>query len=157
MVINYDFPTGVEDYVHRIGRTGRAGATGVSYTFFCQQDSKYASDLVKILEGANQKVPKELKDMVSRGGHGGRSRRWASRSDARDNGRSVTGQNNSGGLLSLPSRSDSYLGNHGTNDREPLDRYLVILCGTAIYTALMKFKFCYHAHFLGLHMQNFMI
>ncbi|XP_042403120.1 DEAD-box ATP-dependent RNA helicase 14-like isoform X2 [Zingiber officinale] len=122
VVINYDFPTGVEDYVHRIGRTGRAGATGVSYTFFCQQDSKYASDLVKILEGANQKVPKELKDMVSRGGHGGRSRRWASRSDAKDNGRLVTGQSNLGGLLSLPSRSDSYLGSHGTNDREPLDR-----------------------------------
>lgn len=33
-VINYDFPNGVEDYVHRIGRTGRAGATGVSLTQF---------------------------------------------------------------------------------------------------------------------------
>lgn len=33
-VVNYDFPNGVEDYVHRIGRTGRAGATGESYTFF---------------------------------------------------------------------------------------------------------------------------
>ncbi|KAF2316561.1 hypothetical protein GH714_041902 [Hevea brasiliensis] len=40
VVINYDFPTGVEDYVHRIGRTGRAGATGVAYTFFGDQDSK---------------------------------------------------------------------------------------------------------------------
>ena len=36
-VINYDFPNGVEDYVHRIGRTGRAGATGESYTFFTSQ------------------------------------------------------------------------------------------------------------------------
>ena len=27
-VVNYDFPNGVEDYIHRIGRTGRAGATG---------------------------------------------------------------------------------------------------------------------------------
>ncbi len=33
-VVNYDFPNGVEDYVHRIGRTGRAGATGEAYTFF---------------------------------------------------------------------------------------------------------------------------
>ena len=32
-VVNYDFPNGIEDYVHRIGRTGRAGATGDSYTF----------------------------------------------------------------------------------------------------------------------------
>ncbi|KAK8947205.1 DEAD-box ATP-dependent RNA helicase 14 [Platanthera zijinensis] len=84
-VINYDFPTGVEDYVHRIGRTGRAGATGVAYTFFCDQDSKYASDLVKILVGADQEVPSELRDMASRGGYGGKSRRWASDSGyARD-------------------------------------------------------------------------
>ncbi|CAL4949284.1 unnamed protein product [Urochloa decumbens] len=82
VVINYDFPTGVEDYVHRIGRTGRAGATGVAYTFFCDQDSKYASDLIKILEGANQKVPRDLEDMASRGGGRGRKRnRWATRPD----------------------------------------------------------------------------
>lgn len=36
-VINFDFPNGVEDYVHRIGRTGRAGAKGTSYTFFTPQ------------------------------------------------------------------------------------------------------------------------
>ena len=53
VVINYDFPTGVEDYVHRIGRTGRASTTGLAYTFFSDQDAKYASDLIKILEGAN--------------------------------------------------------------------------------------------------------
>ncbi|RLN23305.1 hypothetical protein C2845_PM07G00330 [Panicum miliaceum] len=78
VVVNYDFPTGVEDYVHRIGRTGRAGATGSAYTFFGDQDSKYASDLVKILEGAGQSVPQQLKEMALRGGYGGRSRRWAS-------------------------------------------------------------------------------
>lgn len=38
VVVNRDFPTGVEDYVHRIGRTGRAGATGVSYNFFSDPD-----------------------------------------------------------------------------------------------------------------------
>ena len=36
-VVNYDFPNGVEDYIHRIGRTGRAGATGEAYTFFTSQ------------------------------------------------------------------------------------------------------------------------
>lgn len=77
VVINYDFPTGVEDYVHRIGRTGRAGATGVAYTFFGDHDSKHASDLIKVLEGANQRVPSEIRDMASRGGGGmGRVRRW---------------------------------------------------------------------------------
>ena len=53
VVINHDFPTGVEDYVHRIRRTGRAGTTGLAYTFFGDQDAKYASDLIKVLEGAN--------------------------------------------------------------------------------------------------------
>jgi len=33
VVINYDMPNSIEDYVHRIGRTGRAGATGDSYSF----------------------------------------------------------------------------------------------------------------------------
>lgn len=35
-VINYSFPLTIEDYIHRIGRTGRAGKTGVSHTFFHQ-------------------------------------------------------------------------------------------------------------------------
>ncbi|KAK1279522.1 DEAD-box ATP-dependent RNA helicase 40 [Acorus gramineus] len=68
IVINYDFPTGIEDYVHRIGRTGRAGATGISYTFISDQDWKYAPDLVKVLEGANQRVPVELRELAARGG-----------------------------------------------------------------------------------------
>uniref|UniRef100_A0A804NJD7 RNA helicase n=1 Tax=Zea mays TaxID=4577 RepID=A0A804NJD7_MAIZE len=71
VVINYDFPTGIEDYVHRIGRTGRAGATGVSYTFFSEQDWKHAGDLVKLLQGANQHVPPQLRDMAARSASGG--------------------------------------------------------------------------------------
>ncbi|KAL0381736.1 UNVERIFIED_CONTAM: ATP-dependent RNA helicase-like protein DB10 [Sesamum angustifolium] len=60
-------------------RTGRAGATGVAYTFFCDQDARHASDLVKLLEGANQNVPVEVRDMASRGGGMGRGRRqWSS-------------------------------------------------------------------------------
>ncbi|KAL5700361.1 RNA helicase [Ranunculus cassubicifolius] len=77
VVINYDFPTGIEDYVHRIGRTGRAGATGIAYTFFSDQDWKYAADLVKLLEGANQQVPPQLLEMAMRGrGRGGGMNRW---------------------------------------------------------------------------------
>ena len=92
-MVNYDFPTGVEDYVHRIGRTGRAGATGIAYTFFCDQDAKYAADLVKILEGANQSVSPALRDMVGRGGYGGRPRgRWASSNDSYGSKGSFGGQ-----------------------------------------------------------------
>ncbi|KAL3617160.1 hypothetical protein CASFOL_038907 [Castilleja foliolosa] len=68
VVVNYDFPTGIEDYVHRIGRTGRAGATGIAYTFFSEQDWKHAPDLIKVLEGANQAVPPEVRDIALRGG-----------------------------------------------------------------------------------------
>ncbi|XP_010940175.2 ATP-dependent RNA helicase-like protein DB10 [Elaeis guineensis] len=120
VVINYDFPTGVEDYVHRIGRTGRAGASGVAYTFFCDQDSKYASDLVKVLEGAGQHVPSELLDMVSRGGYGGKSRRWGS--GARDGGRShgglagsSYGGKNGWGLPLSSGWSESFRGGGGGN------------------------------------------
>ncbi|KAA8548121.1 hypothetical protein F0562_004618 [Nyssa sinensis] len=105
VVINYDFPTGIEDYVHRIGRTGRAGATGVAYTFFSDQDAKHASDLIKVLEGANQNVPGEIRDMASRGGGMSRSRRqWGS--GGRDGGRG--GRYNSGyGRGGIRSRSRS--------------------------------------------------
>ncbi|CAI5518806.1 unnamed protein product, partial [Closterium sp. Naga37s-1] len=75
-VINYDFPTGVEDYVHRIGRTGRAGATGTAYTFFGPQDGKYARELIKVLEGAQQVVPPELQQMAASAGPGRGMSRW---------------------------------------------------------------------------------
>jgi ATP-dependent RNA helicase DDX5/DBP2 len=75
VVINYDFPTGIEDYVHRIGRTGRAGAIGTAYTFFSKdKDGKYAKGLIKILEGANQEVIPELREIGAGGGYGGGGR-----------------------------------------------------------------------------------
>jgi ATP-dependent RNA helicase DDX5/DBP2 len=53
-VINYDFPNGVEDYIHRIGRTGRAGASGEAYTFLTSQDGKYCRELIRVLREAGQ-------------------------------------------------------------------------------------------------------
>jgi ATP-dependent RNA helicase DDX5/DBP2 len=76
VVVNFDFPDGrggVEDYVHRIGRTGRAGTKGISYTFFTQDNAKRARELIKILQGANQEVPEDLRVMgIMGGGFGGR-------------------------------------------------------------------------------------
>merc|ERR1712238_515565 len=82
VVVNYDMPTGVngvEDYVHRIGRTGRAGAKGVSYTFFTPGDRKCAYKLVEVMTKAEQEIPPELQAMVrsrfgGRGGGRGRGR-----------------------------------------------------------------------------------
>lgn len=77
VVINFDFPNGVEDYVHRIGRTGRAGATGEAYTLFTSTDSKYARELSQVLTEAGQDVPAQLAEMARYGGGGGgRSSRW---------------------------------------------------------------------------------
>jgi ATP-dependent RNA helicase DDX5/DBP2 len=56
-VINFDFPGNVEDYIHRIGRTGRAGAKGNAYTFFDpRKNAKHAQQLVKIMDDAGQEV-----------------------------------------------------------------------------------------------------
>lgn len=67
-VFNFDMPKGVEDYVHRIGRSGRAGATGYAVSFFTQGNSAIARDLVKIMREADQAVPPELESMGRRGG-----------------------------------------------------------------------------------------
>ncbi|XP_055587469.1 uncharacterized protein LOC129739944 [Uranotaenia lowii] len=82
-VVNYDFPRNIEEYVHRVGRTGRAGRSGISLSFFTRTDWAVASELIKILEEADQEVPNEIRAMADRfaakkerdareGGRGGR-------------------------------------------------------------------------------------
>ena len=57
-VINYDMARDVESYVHRIGRTGRAGASGLSVTFWNPDyDKECAPALVRIARKARQPVP----------------------------------------------------------------------------------------------------
>mmetsp|Transcript_20820 Transcript_20820/g.21475 ORF Transcript_20820/g.21475 Transcript_20820/m.21475 type:complete len:882 (-) Transcript_20820:133-2778(-) len=63
-VINYNCPNHVEDYVHRVGRTGRAGRKGVAYTFLLPTEDQYAPMMKTILEKAEQSVPKEIEDML---------------------------------------------------------------------------------------------
>ena len=49
-VINFDLPTDVDDYVHRIGRTGRAGKKGLATAFFTDKDSSMAKPLAELLQ-----------------------------------------------------------------------------------------------------------
>ncbi|KAM5128103.1 DEAD box protein 53 [Callospermophilus lateralis] len=63
-VYNYDFPRNIEEYVHRVGRTGRAGKTGISITLFTKSDSKTANELIKILKRASQSIPEDLATMA---------------------------------------------------------------------------------------------
>ncbi|CAK4032172.1 ATP-dependent RNA helicase dbp3 [Lecanosticta acicola] len=60
VVINVTFPLTVEDYVHRIGRTGRAGQDGLAITFFTQNEKGLAGALINVLKKAEQPVPEEL-------------------------------------------------------------------------------------------------
>jgi len=48
-VINFDLPTDIDDYVHRIGRTGRAGKKGLATAFFSDKDSSLARGLAELL------------------------------------------------------------------------------------------------------------
>jgi len=74
-VINFDFPNQVEDYVHRIGRTARAGQTGTAYTFFTIANAKQAKPLVDILTEAKQQINPRLLELVGYGGNKNISRR----------------------------------------------------------------------------------
>jgi ATP-dependent RNA helicase DBP3 len=65
LVINYTFPLTIEDYVHRIGRTGRAGKMGISFTFFQNGDKAHAGELQQVMRQAGQDVPQELMNFGS--------------------------------------------------------------------------------------------
>jgi len=60
LVINYEVPNHLEDYVHRCGRTGRAGNKGDAYTFITPEQDRYSADIIKALKQSNQEVPEKL-------------------------------------------------------------------------------------------------
>ena len=65
LVINFRCPNHMEDYIHRIGRTGRAGKKGISYTFIDpDEEDLYAEDIIKVLEISNQEVSDEIKEVA---------------------------------------------------------------------------------------------
>ncbi|EKX72653.1 DEAD box ATP-dependent RNA helicase family member protein [Theileria equi strain WA] len=64
LVINYAAPDHFEDYVHRVGRTGRAGNFGTSYTFLAPEEASKSHDIIRALKLANQDVPEELTQLA---------------------------------------------------------------------------------------------
>ncbi|PPC95296.1 MAG: ATP-dependent RNA helicase [Methylotenera sp.] len=61
MVINYEIPSAPEDYVHRIGRTGRAGASGIAISFVSSDEEKYLLEIEKLIK---RQIPKETVEIV---------------------------------------------------------------------------------------------
>lgn len=65
LVVNYDVPNHLEDYVHRAGRTGRAGNQGTCVTFITPEQDRYAKDIVAALRASKATVPPELEALSS--------------------------------------------------------------------------------------------
>ncbi|PRD23463.1 UNVERIFIED_CONTAM: ddx46 [Trichonephila clavipes] len=63
LVVNYDCPNHIEDYVHRCGRTGRAGNKGYAYTFLTSEQARYSGDIIKALEQSQNPVPEDLQKL----------------------------------------------------------------------------------------------
>ncbi|RFU76909.1 dead deah box rna helicase [Trichoderma arundinaceum] len=67
-VINYDLPSmshgGIEEYTHRIGRTGRIGHRGVATSFFTDRDDAISSVLTRTLLKTNQEIPDFLQSYI---------------------------------------------------------------------------------------------
>ncbi|XGW27077.1 hypothetical protein V3C99_007572 [Haemonchus contortus] len=67
LVVNYDCPNHYEDYVHRVGRTGRAGNKGYAYTFILpEHQERMAGEVCRAFETAGAKPPPELKAMFEK-------------------------------------------------------------------------------------------
>ena len=62
MVINYEIPSAPEDYVHRIGRTGRAGASGIAISLVSEDEEKYFIEIEKLIK---KSIPRETAQISS--------------------------------------------------------------------------------------------
>lgn len=82
-VINYDMPPHIEEYIHRIGRTGRAGNSGLATAFLTDSNVGVVGDLIDTLRKSEQEVPDWLEDMA-RHGHHSRGKRGGSYGGGRD-------------------------------------------------------------------------
>jgi ATP-dependent RNA helicase DDX3X len=107
-VINYDMPSNIDDYVHRIGRTGRAGNKGTAISMITDKNRGIARELYELLSENSQTVPPWLKQMATssgfggggggyRGGRGGRGGSRGGFRDYRNEGRGGGGGGGRGG------------------------------------------------------------
>jgi ATP-dependent RNA helicase DBP3 len=101
-VVNYSFPQTIEAYVHRIGRTGRAGKRGNSYTFLTPFEFVPIKQLISVIQKSNQVVPPELysfKSMKHPSRHNNRSNS-KTRQKFNNNNNNLNNRNNNNKLNS---------------------------------------------------------
>lgn len=96
-VVNFDLPNDIDDYVHRIGRTGRAGKSGLATAFFNENNSNLARSLADLMQEANQEVPAWLARYAARSSYGGGGRNRRSGGGGRFGGRDFRRDNRGGG------------------------------------------------------------
>jgi ATP-dependent RNA helicase DDX3X len=65
-VFNFDMPSNIDDYIHRIGRTGRCGNKGKAVSFITEQAKPMLKDLYKLLEKQNQEIPDWFKEIYQK-------------------------------------------------------------------------------------------
>jgi ATP-dependent RNA helicase RhlE len=75
-VFNFDVPFNAEDYVHRIGRTGRAGQSGLAVTFVSGSDARLVGDIEKLLKRKIELEPLEFEEDRPRGRINDGRRAW---------------------------------------------------------------------------------
>ncbi|KAK7796240.1 hypothetical protein U0070_027725, partial [Myodes glareolus] len=116
-VINFDLPSDIEEYVHRIGRTGRVGNLGLATSFFNERNLNITKDLLDLLVEAKQEVPSWLENMAYehhyKGSSRGRSKRFSGGFGARDY-RQSSGSVNSGFTSNRASSSRSGGNSHNS-------------------------------------------
>ncbi|KAI6173301.1 ATP-dependent RNA helicase DDX3Y [Aphelenchoides besseyi] len=96
-VINYDLPSDVDEYVHRIGRTGRVGNVGISTSFFNDRNRNIARELSDLIVESNQELPEWLDKVANECRSGARNfRRGAGGGGNRFGGRDHRVQQNGG-------------------------------------------------------------
>lgn len=86
-VINFDYPNSSEDYIHRIGRTGRCQSAGTAYAYFTPNNARQAKELIAVLEEAGQAINPQLADMANsvRNQYGKGRQRWSHARGNKDN------------------------------------------------------------------------
>ncbi|KOB69589.1 putative ATP-dependent RNA helicase DDX17 [Operophtera brumata] len=84
-VVNFDYPNSSEDYIHRIGRTGRCQQSGTAYTYFTPGDSRQARGLLAVLRETGQNPPAKLADLARNSNNSTGRNRWQQRKENNNN------------------------------------------------------------------------